>query len=144
MLKTLLRHTALGTWYAARIAVLFVIVSMAAGVAFLQFSIFPGIERFHGDIELAASTAIGRPLKIERIEADWDGWRPSLLLTGVSIRDDQRRVALELPSMRNTVAWSSLLLAELRFHSLQLDNPQLLIRRDVSGRLYVGGIESDP
>jgi len=144
MLKILLRHTALGTWYAARIAVLFVIVSMAAGVAFLQFSILPGIERFHGDIELAASAAIGRPLKIERIRADWDGWRASLLLTGVSIRDDQRRVALELPSMRNTVAWSSLLFAELRFHSLQLDNPQLLIRRDVSGRLYVGGIESDP
>ena len=144
MLKSLLRHTVLGTWYASRILLLLAIVLIVGGVAFLRFSILPGIERYHGDIELAASVAIGRPLTIARIEANWEGLRPSLLLSGVSIRDDQGRVALELPSMRNTVAWSSLLFGELRFHSLQLDNPQLSIRRDPAGRLYVGGIESDP
>ena len=144
MLKSLLRRTVLGTWYASRILLLLAIVLMVGGVAFLRFSILPGIERYHGDIELAASVAIGRPLTIARIEANWEGLRPSLLLSGVSIRDDQGRVALELPSMRNTVAWSSLLFGELRFHSLQLDNPQLSIRRDPAGRLYVGGIESDP
>jgi len=143
MLKSLLRRTVLGTWYASRILLLLAIVLMVGGVAFLRFSILPGIERYHGDIELAASATIGRPLTIARIEANWEGLRPSLLLSGVSIRDDQGRVALELPSMRNTVAWTSLLFGELRFHSLQLDNPQLSIRRDPAGRLYVGGIESD-
>jgi len=143
MLKSLLRHTVLGTWYASRILLLLVIVLMVGGVAFLRFSVLPGIERYHSDIDLAASATIGRPLTIMHIEANWEGLRPSLLLSGVSIRDDQGRVALELPSMRNTVAWSSLLFGELRFHSLQLDNPQLSLRRDPAGRLYVGGIESD-
>lgn len=144
MLKSLLRRTVLGTWYVSRILLLLAIVLLVGGVALLRFSILPGIERYHGDIELAASAAIGRPLTIVHIEANWEGFRPSLLLSGVSIRDDQGRVALELPSMRNTVAWSSLLFGELRFHSLQLNNPQLSIRRDPEGRLYVGGIESDP
>ncbi|MFA7299057.1 MAG: YhdP family protein [Sideroxydans sp.] len=144
MLKNLLRHTVLGTWYISRILLLLVIVLIAGGAAFLRFSILPGIERYHGDIEAAASASIGRPLTIARIEADWEGMRPNLLLSEVSIRDEQGRVALQLPVMRNTVAWTSLLFGEIRFHSLQLDNPQLSIRRDQTGHLHVGGIESAP
>lgn len=144
MLSLLFRRAALGTWYALRIVLLLAIVLVAGGLAFLRFSIMPDIERYHGDIELAASATLGRPLSIARIEADWEGLRPSLLLTEVSLRDEQGRVALQFPRMRNTVAWSGLLFGKLRFHSLQLDNPQLLVRRDRNGRLYVGGIESAP
>lgn len=143
MLKRLLRHTALGTWYASRILLLLVLVLLVGGAAFLRFSILPQIEHYHGDIEAAAGASIGRPLTIARIEANWEGLRPILVLSEVSIRDEQGRVALRFPVMRNTVAWTSLLFGELRFHSLQLDQPQLSIRRDAAGRLYVGGIESD-
>ncbi|MDP2759387.1 MAG: YhdP family protein [Sideroxyarcus sp.] len=144
MLKTMLRQAALGIWYASRILLLFALVLTVGGAIFVRYWILPQIERYHGDIEAAASATIGRPLTVARIEANWEGLRPRLLLSEVSIRDEQGRVALQLPVMRNTVAWSSLLFGELRFHSLQLDNPQLSIRRDQAGQLYVGGIESVP
>ncbi|GAB1232078.1 YhdP family protein [Ferrigenium sp. UT4] len=143
MLKIMLRHTAISVWYAARILLLFVLVLGISTALMLQYWVMPNIERFHGDIEAAATAALGRPLTIARIEAGWDGLHPSLLLSEVNLRDDHNKVALQLPAMRNTVAWSSLLFGELRFHSLQLDRPQIMIRRDVSGRLYVAGIQSE-
>lgn len=143
MLKILLRHTRRGSFYLARILLLLVLVSGVSGAVFLRYWLLPQIERYHGDIEAAASATLGRPLTIARIEASWEGLRPSLLLSEVSIRDEQNNVALQLPAMRNTVAWSSLLFGELRFYSLQLDNPQLLIRRDQAGILYVAGVQSD-
>ncbi|GAB4114943.1 MAG: YhdP family protein [Sideroxydans sp.] len=143
MVKITLRHAATGTRRVARILLLLVLVSAVSGVVFLRYWVLPQIERYHGDIEASAGATLGRPLTIARIEANWEGWRPSLLLSDVSIRDERGKVALQLPAMRNTVAWSSLLFGELRFYSLQLDRPQIMIRRDVSGQLYVAGIQSE-
>ena len=49
----------------------------------LRYRILPDIERYHEQITAAASAAIGQPLTIGRIEADWDGLRPRLLLSDV-------------------------------------------------------------
>ncbi|MBI5005684.1 MAG: TIGR02099 family protein [Nitrosomonadales bacterium] len=106
----------------------------------LRYRILPDIERYHADITAAAVMAVGQPLTIGKIEADWDGLRPRLLFTDVKILDQQGRVALSLPRIENTVAWTSLPTAELRFHSLLIDSPDLSVRRDGQGRLYVAGI----
>lgn len=112
----------------------------------LRYRILPDIERYHDQITVAAIMAVGQPLSIGRIEADWDGLRPRLLFTDVKILDAQGEVALSLPRIENTVAWTSLPALELRFHSLLIDSPDLSVRRDPLGGWYVAGIllESQP
>ncbi len=118
------------------------IVAIAGAVLLLtlRYRILPDIERYHEQITAAASVAIGQPLTIGKIEADWDGLRPRLLLSDVRILDKQGKVALNLPRLENTVAWTSLPTAELRFQNLLIDSPDLLVRRDVQGHWYVAGI----
>jgi len=109
----------------------------------LRYRILPDIERYHDRITSAVSAAIGQPLTIGKIEADWDGLRPRLSLTDVRLLDAQGKVALNLPHIENTVAWTSLPAAQLRFKTLVIDRPDLSVRRDAHGRWYVAGIALD-
>jgi uncharacterized protein (TIGR02099 family) len=119
-----------------------VLLAIAGAVLLLvlRYRILPEIELYHDRITAAASVALGRPLTIGKIEADWDGLRPRLLFTDVRILDGQGQVALSLPRLENTVAWTSLPTLELRFHTLRIDSPDLLVRRDAQGRWYVAGM----
>lgn len=109
----------------------------------LRYWILPDIERYHADITAAASAALKRTVTIEHIEADWDGLRPRLTLTDVKILDEHGQAALQFPRMRNTLAWTSLFVSEVRFYSVELDRPNLLVRQDKQGHLYVAGILSE-
>lgn len=65
---------------------------------------------------------------------------PQLKLTDVRILDDQRQTALALKSIDGSLSWMSLLTAEIRLASLEIDSPELLIRRDATGKLYIGNL----
>lgn len=143
MLKLALRFTAIGTWRLSRLIFLFFIVFGAGGLLALRYWVLPDIERYHSAIEFAASSALGRPVSIAHIEADWYGFHPRLLMSDVRILDQQGATALQFPQLKNTVSWNSLLFGELRFRSLELESPQLLVRRDVQGNRFVAGIASD-
>src|SRR5574340_1211525 len=123
---------------------LLVAIAGAVLLLALRYRILPDIERYHDQITAAASVALGQPLTIGKIDADWDGLRPRLSFTDVQILDKQGHVALSLPRLENTVAWTSLPTAELRFHSLAIDHPDLLVRRDAQGHWYVAGIALEP
>jgi len=118
-------------------------IAGAVVVLTLRYRILPEVEQYHGEITAAASVALGQPLTIGKIEADWDGLRPRLLLSDVQILDQQGHVVLSLPRLENTVAWTSLFTAELRFQRLEIDSPDLSVRRDAQGHWYVAGITLD-
>ncbi len=142
MLKLALRFTAIGTWRLSRLLILLLILLGAGGLLTLRYWVLPGIERYHSIIELAASSAVGRQVTIAHIEADWHGFRPRLLMSDVRVLDDQGQTALQFPLLRNAVAWTTFFFGELRFHSLELDSPQLLVRRDAQGNRFIAGIAS--
>lgn len=119
------------------LAVISIVVLLA-----LRYWVLPNIEHYHANITSAVSSAIGRTVTISRIEADWNGLRPRLLLSDVKILDERGKTALGFPRLHNTIAWTSLFTGELRFYSLELDSPNLLVRRDKLGQLYVAGILS--
>jgi uncharacterized protein (TIGR02099 family) len=115
-------------------------VLMAVAILALRYILLPNVEQYHDRITASLASSIGNPLTIGKIEGDWQGLRPRLSFTDVRILDQQRQPALVLPRIDGSVSWLSLPTAELRLSSLEIDRPELLIRRDARGQIYIGGI----
>ncbi len=146
MLKTSLRLAWRGLNHLTRIALVgAVLLTLVFGalVLALRYWILPDIEHYHGIITVSVSQAIGQPVSIGKIDADWSGMRPHLLLTDVRILDKNKPnlTALALQRVDSVVSWMTLLRGEVRLYSLELDQPDLLIRRDAQGRLHIAGVE---
>ncbi|WP_051077188.1 YhdP family protein [Janthinobacterium sp. HH01] len=125
---------------------LFLLLYFAFAILFLalRYAVLPNIDHYKGDIEQAASQAVGNRVTISRIYASWKGLRPSLFLGDVVLHDQQGKQALALPSVSATVSWWSVLAGAVRFDALELVRPELDVRREADGRLLVAGIHIDP
>lgn len=115
-------------------------VLVAFGIIALRYWVMPDIEQYHDKIAASLSQAIGSPVTIGRIEGDWRGVHPRLKIADVRILNEQQQPALVLPHIDASVSWLSLFSAELRMASLEISRPELLIRRDVQGRVFIGGV----
>ncbi|WP_341675690.1 YhdP family protein [Niveibacterium sp. SC-1] len=112
------------------------------GFSFLavRYFVLPQVPQWRPQIEARASAALGLPVQIRAVSADWDGLRPQLRLQGFSMLDASGAPALALKEVRAALGWSSLLRSRVVLHRLELDGPALDIRRDAQGRLSVAGI----
>ena len=115
----------------------------AAAFLALRYWVLPNVERYRGDIVAEVSRAVGLPVTVESISADWRGLRPQLELVNVRIFDKAGAEALLLPSVVNVIAWRSVLFLDLRLHSFEVDDLKLSVRRDAQGRITVAGIVID-
>jgi uncharacterized protein (TIGR02099 family) len=112
------------------------------GVVLLsRYWLLPNIERYHDQVAYAVGNAVGQPALIGRIEADWEGLRPHLLMINVRFLDQQGKVTLTLEKVESEVAWTSLFTGSLRLYSLVLDQPNLTVRRDAQGEVSVAGMQ---
>ena len=143
MLKASLRFAWKGIGHLSRIALVGAGLFALAGAIMLlglRYWILPDIERYHGIITVSVSQAIGQPVSIGKIEADWRGIRPHLLLTDVHVLDKQGQTALALEHVDSVVSWMTLLTGKMHLYSLELDQPDLMIKRDAQGLLYIAGV----
>ena len=115
-------------------------VSMAIAIIAMRYWVMPDIGRHHDRIVASLSAAIGSPVTIAGITGDWQGLRPRLKLVDVRILDSRGLPALTLPGIDGSVSWLSLFTAELRLASLEIDRPELQIRRDAQGNFFIGGV----
>ncbi|RXZ38037.1 TIGR02099 family protein [Oxalobacteraceae bacterium CAVE-383] len=106
----------------------------------LRYVVLPHIDEYKGTIERVASSAIGNPVTIATVGASWDGFRPRLSLKDVVIHDRSGASALTLPEVSASISWQTVLVGDLRFHTLTITQPDLSILRDTDGRLFVAGI----
>jgi uncharacterized protein (TIGR02099 family) len=125
----------------AALAVLLVGVVLVGAVLGLRYWLLPDIGQYRQDIAASISRAADTPVAIGTIAADWRGLRPHLILGEVRVSDRQGRPALFLSRVDTVLAWRSLLVGEIRLHSLEIDSPNLSVRRDGAGRIFVAGIE---
>jgi uncharacterized protein (TIGR02099 family) len=107
----------------------------------LYWGILPHIEQWRPQIESRASQALGVPVRIGHIEVRSGGWVPALDLRDVVLLDPQDHEALRLPHMVAAVSARSLLALQLRFEQLLIEQPELEVRRDARGRVWVAGLE---
>ena len=138
-MANLATHHALG--FAVK-AVVLAYFAFAILFLFLRYAILPNIDYYKGDIEQAASRALGNPVSIARVYASWHGLRPNLFLGDVTLRDQAGRPALSVPSISATVSWWSVL-GSVRFERLEITRPDLDVRRSKDGALYVAGVLVD-
>jgi len=138
-MANLATHHALG--FAVK-AVVLAYFAFAVLFLFLRYAILPHIDYYKGDIEKAASRALGNPVSIARVYASWHGLRPNLFLGDVTLRDQAGRPALSVPSISATVSWWSVF-GSVRFDRLEITRPDLDVRRSKDGALYVAGVLVD-
>lgn len=120
------------------VAVYFAFAAIFLG---LRYWILPNIGMYTSLVESTVSRVIGEKVTIGGISAGWDGLRPELDITELNIHDRDGRLALSLPAVEAVVSWSSVVLGSVHFQSLAFDRPDLEVRRDAQGKLYVAGLE---
>lgn len=113
-----------------------------AGVLFLsvRYLVLPNVGSWRTEIAAQASTALGAPVRIGAINADWDGFRPRLHLRRVEILDGAGVAALSLEQVDATLAWSSLIRWQPYFDRLAIVGPEVSLARDAQGLVSVGGL----
>jgi len=109
-----------------------------------RYYLLPHIGDWRPDIEAMASKALHAPVTIGHIEGDWQGLRPRLLLSDVTLLDANSRTALALPQVDVVVAWTTLVALQPRMRTLTVRAPELEIRRLADHRWAIAGIVIDP
>jgi uncharacterized protein (TIGR02099 family) len=102
--------------------------------------VLPEIAGQRERIERELSGAIGLPVKIAGLSAEWPGLHPRLAIEGLQIHDSAGRPALGFDRVVAEVGWSSLWRFGLYLHRLEIVAPALDIRRDPAGALFVAGL----
>lgn len=121
---------------------LLVAVYFAFGLTILagRYWLMPELASQKAWVEEKLSAAIGLPVRIGALGADWPGLYPRLHITGLHIEDAAGRPALSFERVEAEIGWSTLLYFEPRLHRLEVFAPQLDLRRDAAGRLFVAGL----
>ncbi|MET0964728.1 MAG: YhdP family protein [Noviherbaspirillum sp.] len=132
-----LSHHLLGALLTGLLVLYFIFCTAVLG---LRYLVLPNIDRYKADVEQMASKALARQVTIATLHASWRGLNPHLVLNNVVVHNRGGEPALSLPQVSATLSWRSLMVADLRLHSLQVDRPDLEVERTVDGKLYVGGV----
>jgi uncharacterized protein (TIGR02099 family) len=127
---------------AHRLAVLALVAYFVGGLVFLgvRHGVLPNVPAYRAEVAGLLSRSLGRPVEIASLSAEWRGLHPTFRIGGLTVKDAAGRPALTLDRVEAEPAWMSLLLMRLRLNRLEIDSPDLAIRRDADGRLFVAGL----
>ena len=129
-------------WCVHRLALTALVAYFVGGLLFLgvRHGVLPNVPAYRGEVAELLSRSLGRPVDIARLSADWRGLHPTFRIDGLTIHDAAGAPALTLDHVEAEPAWISLLLMRLRLNRLEIDSPDLAIRRLADGRLFVAGL----
>ncbi len=130
-------------WRSLRALALGVAALLLVAWLVLHWIILPHANEWRPWIEREASRALGVELRIGSLAVESGGWLPRLELGDIRVLDPQGREALRLPRVVAVLAPQSLLLLEPRFSQLLIDTPELEVRRDRAGRIFIAGLDVD-
>ncbi len=117
-----------------------VLIVMSVTVITLRYVVLPEISQYQPQIAQAISHTLGQKVTIGSIQASWQGLNPHIRLNDVDIYDHENRVALSLHQVDSALSWLSIPLLEPRLANLIIYQPELSIRREQDGTVYIAGI----
>jgi len=106
----------------------------------LQWAILPHIDDWRPRLEAEASQQLGAKVQIGAMQVTAGGISPRLELSEVRLLDPAGRPALSLPKVTAVISPRSIFAFSLRLEQLVIDTPQLEVRRDATGRIFVAGL----
>ena len=125
-------------WALGLVVFAWVVVLLAWGA--LHIFIVPRIGDYREVLQQQATRALGVRVDIGSINAK-GGWLvPWFELTHIQLYDREGREALSLPRVLAAVSPRSVLLGQ--FEQLDIEQPELEIRRDVNGHVWVAGLDT--
>ncbi|RMS33540.1 hypothetical protein ALP71_05583, partial [Pseudomonas coronafaciens pv. garcae] len=112
---------------------------LAALYVSLGRQLTPLVAEYRVDVETKATSALGMPLSIGRLEGSWSRFAPVLLAHDVMVGEGA--TALRLDRVRVVPdLWGSLLAREVRIAHLEVDGLQFILRQDQDGNWAVQGL----
>ncbi len=106
----------------------------------LHIFIVPRIAEYREQLQQQASQAMGMRVEIDSINTQ-GGWLvPWFEVSEVRLFDREGREALRLPRVRAAISPLSLLRGQ--FEQLDIEQPELEIRRDAQGHVWVAGLDT--
>ena len=139
-----LKHGSLWTYRVATWAVLIAGLGFFALVIGLRYFVLPNIGDYREPIAQTITRSVGQRVTIGSITGSWQGYRPELKLIDVKVIGSDGQPALVLDRVETVLSWLSLLSAQWRFNSLAVYGPELEVRRDTAGVLWIAGIAMLP
>ncbi len=141
MRRSWLRSTWRAVWLLLQIGV----VVFALVLLGLRYVALPRLEHNVDMVSRVLTQQIGQPVEIGTLDTGWDGWNPRIDIHGFRLLDPENgSAAVTLPHVHLVIAWTSLVVLDLRLKILSIDGPQISLRRDPSGMLHLAGITIDP
>jgi uncharacterized protein YhdP len=120
--------------------VAFAWVAVLVAWSALHVFIVPRIGDYREALQMQATRALGVRVEIGSIHAQ-GGWLvPWFELTDILLFDKEGREALRLPRVLAAVSPRSVLLGQ--FEQLDIEQPELEIRRDAQGHVWVAGLDT--
>jgi len=134
MLLQVLRSLYHTIWY----IVAGLIVATAVAVTLARLSL-PYIDNFRSDIQLWLGDYLGHPVEIEKIEADWQGWKPSLYLQQITVLN--KSGVGKITDFKSAVIrfdpFYSLLQRQPVPSRVQINSPELTVIRQLDGSISI-------
>ena len=133
--KSLLKLYRIALLLATIIIVIFLIAALV-----IQFYVFPSINQYKDKIANYATQAAHQKVVIGNIKAGWQGINPHLSLSNIDLYDTENRPALALKNTDISFSWLSIPLLEPHLANFTIRSPELTIRRNLNGDIFVAGI----
>lgn len=91
--------------------------------------IVPNVERYYPQFESFLEQRLGTEIQTESIKADWDGLRPRITLTQVTISRPGGEASLTLPKVEASFSFETVYKLSPTFSKLIIHDPELNIER---------------
>jgi len=101
--------------------------------------LMPWVGEYRSAVEARATTALGEPVRLGRLEGHWAVWNPVLVLRDLSVGQGARTVQLDYLKVVPDV-FGSLWHWQLRLKSLQVDGVHLVLQEDAQGHWQLRGL----
>lgn len=118
--------------------------ALMLGLIGVRYLLVPNLDLVRPYLVDQLSRRSGLQVQIDRLQGDWQGWNPSLELTGLSVSEPGQPPLLELPSLQASISWKSLFQGSLQFRQLNVQGLTIPVKRDGRGHLWVMGQSFHP
>ncbi|HEX4879481.1 MAG TPA: YhdP family protein [Limnobacter sp.] len=115
-------------------------VPLCLALIALKWWVLPEIDNHRPALQSFLQQQTGLPLQLGALHAQWKGLGPQVVVRQVALRTPQGEIGLSATGLRMDWSLLSLLTFRPRLNNLEVENPDLLITRDVQGVFHVAGM----